>query len=105
MENPMPLHYVCRPGERIVADRPDVFDFSLFNGWQSDATLRTAPADLAGLSDEALRGLRTFWFNRDRRLPRDAFTIAMGERIADEFARRHMDTAGRRSALSTGLAA
>jgi hypothetical protein len=94
-----------RPGERIVANALDVFDLKAFNAWRSDVECATAPLDLSHLTDDELRGLRMSWLNRDMRLPRDALTIAVGYRIGWEFERRHMDSAGRRSALAQGLAA
>jgi len=99
------LQIALRPGERIVANRIDRFNLALWNAYQSDRACIEAPADLSGLDDEELRGLRICWLNRDRRLPFDALTIELGDRIGDEFARRHMDSAGRRSALADVWAA
>lgn len=46
-----------RPGERLVAGRPTVFDQDALNDWLAVDAKRTAPADLAALGDDALAAL------------------------------------------------
>lgn len=76
----------CRPGERLIAGRPSIFNMGLLNAHLADEALSEAPADLSGLSDDDLTGLFYNWLNADAR--RRAEVREIGARICDERAAR-----------------
>lgn len=51
------VQHECRPGERIVAGKPYVFDAELLNNHLAEQAVADAPADLSSLDDSALASL------------------------------------------------
>lgn len=91
------------PGVRMVAGKPYVFDQDAYNAHCAVEALTTAPADLGSLSDDELLGLRAKWLRVSR--SGDAAVSTAADRVLAEFARRGMDTAGRRVAVAQAKAA
>ncbi|MES2724886.1 MAG: hypothetical protein V4656_17175 [Pseudomonadota bacterium] len=77
---------VLRPGERLVAGKPYVFNEDLLNAHLADKALAAIPADLTTVTDDALTGLFYQWLNADAR--RRPEVEAVGRPICDERARR-----------------
>lgn len=73
-----------RPGERLVAGKPYIFDLNALNAYEADQALANMPADLSGLTDEAITGLYYAWLNVHGRTPRDAAVNAAGAAICAE---------------------
>lgn len=69
-----------RPGERMLAGRPYIFDQNALNAFLAVEALRNAPADLTKLSDEDLQGL---FYASVAKVPVDL--IATAKRVCDEW--------------------
>ncbi len=69
-----------RPGERLVAGKPYVFDQNALNAFLAVEALRNAPADLTALSDEDLLGL---FYASVAKVPADLLDTA--KRVCDEW--------------------
>ncbi len=85
---PSPAAPKLRPGERLVAGRPYVFDADLLRAYEADLQVESAPEDLSTFTDTEVSELWGAWLNRDRRKPFDALTKAVGERVCAERAAR-----------------
>lgn len=84
-----------RAGERLLAEKPYVFDQDALNAELADLDVETAPSDLASFTDEDVAGLFYAWLNRHRRLPFDVLTQEVGRRVCAERTRRGQDAAYR----------
>ena len=78
----------CRPGERLLAGRPYVYNQDLLNAYEADLAIKNMGEDVGAMSDSELDGLFYQWLNRYARLPLDRLTIRAGTRICGERARR-----------------
>lgn len=84
-----------RPGERLLAGKPYVFDQDALNAHLADLDVENAPADLSILADDEITGLFYSYLNRRTRKPFDAVTIDLGERVCRERHARPMSAAER----------
>lgn len=77
-----------RPGERLLAGRPYVFNFDLLNAYLADEAVAAAPADLSNLTDEEVSALWGAWMNAARRRLGDARVDEVGRLVCAEKDRR-----------------
>lgn len=59
MATSAPSNPLCRPGERLVAGKPSIFDLRLLNEHCAREAVLSAPHDLSGLSFDELSALST----------------------------------------------
>jgi hypothetical protein len=81
-----------RPGERLVAGRPYIFDQGLLNDYVACMAKVDAPADLSGLTDEQMTCLsynatRLGWISR-------GLDTELSARVAAERRRRGQNSMG-----------
>ena len=78
------------PGERPVDGRPWIYDLDLRLSYLAREAVRTAPADLAPLSDDQLTGLKHAALRREHDARRrDPAAAHLLDRVLEERRRRH----------------
>jgi hypothetical protein len=82
-----------RPGERLVAGKPYVYDADALGAHIADERIAAAPADLTTLTDSEVSTLWGAWLNADRRRRREVEDF--GRRICTERHNRPMSAAER----------